>query len=122
MHLYLDIHAPEGPHIYQYQDHTLRRRLTPQALEELELMGGWRLAIHAGTVVTRREVPRTRCLLLLAQVLDIYFWRRCSTYTSVGIRQHTSAYVSIRQHTSAYVSIRQRRAVLRPLPATWYVA
>ncbi len=28
-------------------------------------------------------------------------------HTSVGIRQHTSAYVSIRQQTSANVSIRQ---------------
>ena len=52
-------------------DHALRRRRTPQALEEHELLGGWRLALHAGAAVTRREVPRTRCLMLLAQVLRL---------------------------------------------------
>ena len=36
-----------------------------------DLLGGWRLALHAGAAVTRREVSRTRCLMLLAQVLRL---------------------------------------------------
>ena len=58
--------AADSLYIYleTYETHALKYALK-------DLLGGWRFVLHAGAAVTRREVPRTRCLMLLAQVLRL---------------------------------------------------